>query len=195
MRFLESVIVVLALLGCNVDAVNAQTTAKSVNTDLDSMLNAYQGIKNATPGRVGPGGDLLVFVSFSMPEQELNSLARQAKEYGGTLILRGFKDNRLSETKAAALKLNASGASWKIHPQLFKTFSVNQVPAIVVASDASNQLLANGCAPDAAFTSIYGAQSIELSLRKIIEQSRQKDIVRIANSKLDEYYRAGRLGG
>jgi hypothetical protein len=44
MRFLESAIVVLALLGCNVSAVNAQTTAKSVNTDLDSMLNAYQGI-------------------------------------------------------------------------------------------------------------------------------------------------------
>lgn len=69
MRFLESVIVVLALLGCNVDAVNAQTTAKSVNTDLDSMLNAYQGIKNATPGRVGPGGDLLVFVSFQCPSK------------------------------------------------------------------------------------------------------------------------------
>jgi conjugal transfer pilus assembly protein TrbC len=123
-----------------------------------------------------------------MPEQELNSLARQAKEYGGTLILRGFKDNRLSETKAAALKLNASGASWKIHPQLFKTFSVNQVPAIVVASDASNQLLANGCAPDTAFTSIYGAQSIEMSLRKIVEQSNQREIVKISQNKLNFYY-------
>lgn len=194
MRFLESVTVALVLLVCNVQGSLAQSKAQSVNADIDSMLSAYQSIKSGSQsqGQVKPGGDLLVFISFSMPEHEINTLAKQTKEYGGTLILRGFKDNRLSETKAAALKLNASGASWKIHPQLFQTFSINQVPAIVVASDASNQLLANGCAPETAFASIYGAQSVELSLRKIIEQSRQKDIVKIANSKIDEYYRVSR---
>lgn len=188
MRFLENATVALVLLACSLSNASAQTTNVGVNADIDSMLNAYQGIKKKPGGQIKAGGDLLLFVSFSMPENEFLELARQAKNYGATLIIRGFKDNRLSETKVAALKLNTSGAKWAIHPELFKTFSIDKVPAVVVASDASNQLLSNGCAPDAAFVSIYGAQSIELSLRKIIEQSNQKELVKIAKQKLSDYY-------
>lgn len=195
MRFLESAIVALALLACSLECSYAQvnsTNVNAVNADIDSMLSAYQGIKKKPSGPINAGGDLLVFVSFSLPENDFLELAKQAKNYGATLIIRGFKNNRLSETKAAALKLNASGARWSIHPQLFKTFSIDKVPAVVVASDASNQLLSNGCAPDAAFVSIYGAQSIELSLRKIIEQSNQKELVKIAQRKLNDYYAPAR---
>ena len=49
--------------------------------------------------------DLLIFVSFSMPEESLKLWAEQASHLGCPLLLRGFVDNDLTKTTAKTQSL------------------------------------------------------------------------------------------
>jgi conjugal transfer pilus assembly protein TrbC len=76
--------------------------------------------------------DLLVFVSFSMPQASLNRIAAETAKVGGVLVLRGFVEDSLKKTVAASEKMTNLGAQLQIHPDMFTQFNVQRVPTYVI---------------------------------------------------------------
>lgn len=76
--------------------------------------------------------NLLVFVSFSMPEKSLKQLAKQVKEKDGVLVLRGLHNNSYKQTlqKIYSITKEAQGG-FVIDPRLFEEFEVETVPTFV----------------------------------------------------------------
>lgn len=71
---------------------------------------------------------LLVFVSFSMPEASLKSLAQDAEKYNAVLVMRGLYEDSFVKT---ANKLKDLGIGVDINPELFETHKVTAVPTFV----------------------------------------------------------------
>ncbi|MBP6950950.1 MAG: hypothetical protein KBD36_00170 [Alphaproteobacteria bacterium] len=96
-----------------------------------------------------PEGNLYIFVSFSLGEKALMNLAHEAKQYGATLVLRGFRacprpcvgeehgePRKISYGKTIqALQkiILKTGQGVSIDPELFTFFSVSSVPTYILA--------------------------------------------------------------
>ncbi|WP_300646486.1 type-F conjugative transfer system pilin assembly protein TrbC [Paenalcaligenes sp.] len=134
-------------------------------------------------------GALLIFVSFSMPERTLKNLSRQAYQYGATVVLRGFVDDSLEKTKNLAKKVNEHGAAWQIHPELFETFNVKNVPTFVMTSDVSGLDSGcgggNECATNLGYTSISGDISLMAALDYFRRDSAFQFVRELAQKMLD----------
>ncbi len=75
---------------------------------------------------------VLVFLSFSMPERSLQAWLKQCKKSGATPVIRGLIDNSFSKTMNAIQRLSKkTGAGMQLDPILFKTFEIEAVPAVV----------------------------------------------------------------
>jgi conjugal transfer pilus assembly protein TrbC len=159
--------------------------------DLDALVKQYQEGKRVDLPK--ESNDLIVFVSFSMPPDILKELARQARESGAVLVLRGFKDESLAETKQAALILNRAGAEWDIHPELFKTFKVDKVPTFAVAATGASSVLEEGCAPEASYATVSGNISIQVALDTIRRRA-SKPIAALAEARIERIRHAARPG-
>ncbi len=86
-------------------------------------------------------GELLVFISFSMPETSLRLLAREAERAGATLVLRGLPGNSMPDLAERLRQLlepdsaQPSGTRTQavaIDPTWFQRFAVQAVPAFVL---------------------------------------------------------------
>ena len=155
--------------------------------NLDDLVQRYKQASSAEPPKTLAGrGDVVIFVSFSMPKQDLLELSRQAKEMGATLVLRGLKDNSADATRIAAADVNPGGVEWDIHPELFKQFKVTKVPTFVVANAKSGSLDEEGCSPEATYASLSGNISLEQALETVRRRARP-DISAIAETRLAEY--------
>jgi hypothetical protein len=93
------------------------------------------------------GSQILVFVSFSMPEASLKTLAQEAQRVSTqgdssqrvsaqqphvVLVMRGLYQDSFVKT---ASKLQELGISVDIHPELFETHHVTSVPTFVKLKD------------------------------------------------------------
>ena len=77
--------------------------------------------------------ELYIFVSFSLGEKALLNLAHEAKIYGATLVLRGFKDGSYAKTVKSLQKIiQETGQGVLIDPELFSLFCINVVPTYVL---------------------------------------------------------------
>ena len=84
------------------------------------------------------GKQILVFVSFSMPETSLKSLAQEAQrvstqgastqQHQVVLVMRGLYEDSFVKT---ASKLQELGIAVDIHPELFEAHHVTSVPTFV----------------------------------------------------------------
>ena len=123
--------------------------------------------KPPAPTDTSKNGDLIIFVSMSMPDAMLRGYAQQAKRFGATLVLRGMVNDRMSQTQAKIQQLNAAGASWQINPEAFKKFRVEKVPSIVMASAASSSVMEDGCSPPGTFALVAGDVGVAAALDRI----------------------------
>lgn len=76
--------------------------------------------------------EILVFVSFSMPELSLRELSKASKKYNAKLILRGIYKESFRKTAEKILEIDKKGLSLKINPKLFKRYEIKQVPTFVL---------------------------------------------------------------
>jgi type-F conjugative transfer system pilin assembly protein TrbC len=127
--------------------------------------------------------DLMIFVSLSMPANMLEQYAAQAKRFGATLIMRGFVNDRLSDTKVALQRLNKAGAAWQISPEPFIHFKIDKVPAIVVATAESASITEEGCAAPETFTAVFGDMSVHAALDHMSLRA-TKPIAEMAKARL-----------
>lgn len=164
-----------------------EAPAPTKTESLDDVINRFNAAKDGP--KVKPGAnDFIIFVSFSMPKDTLERLARQARETGAVMVVRGFKNGSQMETKQAALEVNKAGVPWEINPNLFKAFKVESVPTFVVASAEAQSVLDDGCSPEATFTSITGDISAMLALETIRLRA-QPAIAKLADNRLLQIYK------
>lgn len=112
--------------------------------------------------------DLLAFVSFSMPAESLQRLAREAALTGAVLVFRGLKDNSLKATSAAFLPYSKLGARAQIDPTAFRRYGIRTVPRYVLVADPVGggcQSDDSGCKTQA--LSLGGDVSLEYALEKM----------------------------
>jgi type-F conjugative transfer system pilin assembly protein TrbC len=78
-------------------------------------------------------GELYIFVSFSLGEKALMNLAHDAKRYGATLVLRGFRKGSYAQTVQTLQKIILkTGQGFIIDPELYSLFSITAVPTFVL---------------------------------------------------------------
>jgi len=110
---------------------------------------------------------VLVFLSFSMPEKSLQGWLMQCKQSGATPVIRGLINNSFKDTFQTIRALSEkTGIGVQLDPILFKTFNITQVPSVVwveshdICSDTMN------CLP-VSFDLIAGDVSLDYALEKM----------------------------
>ena len=161
------------------------TTPKAVATKEDFVnLARPDGASRAAqaPIKATPA-DLMIFVSLSMPDLMLEQYAAQAKRFNAVLMLRGFVNDKMSDTRTTLSRINKSGAQWEISPEPFKQFKIDKVPAIVLATTESGSITEDGCAKPETYTAIFGDISVSDALDKMSLRG-QKTIALMAKARI-----------
>ncbi|HGD2626298.1 TPA: type-F conjugative transfer system pilin assembly protein TrbC [Legionella pneumophila] len=132
-------------------------------TELKQHINRAENIST----HLKKVSSVVVFLSFSMPEQSLKSWLRQCKISGATPVIRGLINNSFKETMVAIKKLSEqSGTGMQLDPILFQTFHIKQVPAVVFAKDIPECPATMDCKP-VDYDVVYGDVSLSYALGKI----------------------------
>lgn|GEM_PF-1850560 len=97
---------------------------------------------------------ILVFVSFSMPEASLRALAQDAEQHNAVLVVRGLYEGSFVKT---ATKLKDVGVGVDINPELFEEYQITAAPTFVV--------IKNGQAP----VKLKGNVSLGFVAQKVAE--------------------------
>jgi conjugal transfer pilus assembly protein TrbC len=84
---------------------------------------------------------ILVFVSFSMPEESLRELTEAAEAANAVLIIRGLIQDSFKIT-AERIKDYAQGM--ELNPDLFEQYSIQHVPTFVRIKDGHEQARLSG---------------------------------------------------
>lgn len=116
-----------------------QSTPKLPNTtattgaghDPMAVMERYRRF-SVQDAQMNTGADLLVFVSFSMPEASLQRLAVEAGKANAVLVFRGPKEGSLKKTLQAFEPLAKLGASAILHPEAFSRHHVRSVPVYIM---------------------------------------------------------------
>lgn len=85
-------------------------------------------------------GNLYIFISFSMSEKAFLNIAHEAKQFGATLVLRGFKQGGYLKTAQSLMKIILkTGQGVIVDPELYTLFNITAVPTFVLAKPFSLQ--------------------------------------------------------
>lgn len=158
-----------------------------INNDPLAIAQHYQQQLQAD-FQAAQKGDLLVFVSFSMPEASLKRIAYETGKAGGVMVLRGFKDNSLRKTVAAMEELAALQGELMIHPDLFRHYNITEVPSTVLAYHDDEKNCSNHESEAGLCTEHYqvkGDISLHAALEYFLEKpNKHSKLHEIAASKL-----------
>lgn len=151
--------------------------------DIDRIASQYREMNHPT---LPADENLLIFVSTSIPMQTLVKLGQQAKQAGAVLVLRGLPGGLASGWTHAMAQLKplaATGARVEINPDLFRLYSVTQVPTFMIA-----KLDRSRCATDstgcAANLRLSGDVSLDYVLEKWADGS--GSLAKVAQSHLNQ---------
>lgn len=78
--------------------------------------------------------ELYIFVSFSMPQDDIKAISKLAKKINGALVLRGLHQNSFKETALQIGEISKQ-TDWGmvIDPKLYQKLAVQRVPTFVLA--------------------------------------------------------------
>ena len=126
MRSSFSFLSVLLLLACGFCA----PPALAQGVDVGALLDRYDPERLREQALTLPDyPSLLVFVSFSMPEQSLRDWHEQVSQAGGVLVMRGLAVETLEETHRHFRRVfGEHTGGYMIDPTLFRLYGVLKVP-------------------------------------------------------------------
>lgn len=109
--------------------------------------------------------NIIIFVSFSMPDESLKGWLREANIINAPVIVRGFINNSFKDTinKIGILTTDNHGGV-QIDPMLFERFHVDKVPAVIVVKDP-DCMPGMSCTLD--YAVVYGDVTLSYALKKI----------------------------
>lgn len=119
--------------------------------------------------------NIIIFVSFSMPDESLKGWLREANMINAPVIVRGFVNNSFKDTinKIGALTKDNHGGI-QIDPTLFQRFHVDKVPAVVVVKEP-NCITGMSCTFD--YDIVYGDVKLSYALKKIVDEEDDFSII------------------
>lgn len=112
---------------------------------------------------------ILIFVSFSMPEQSLEAYLRDAKKIHASVVIRGLINNSFQETfQRMALLIKSSGGNGvELNPLWFRRFGIKDVPAVVIVPQGSACYKNETCAKDRDYDVMTGNITLSAALKMI----------------------------
>lgn len=114
-------------------------------------------------------GNIMIFVSFSMPEKNIKEWLQQAELIHAPVIIRGLVNNSFKETiKKMSLLTADNRGGVQLDPTLFQKYQITKVPAVVIKK-SSNCLPAQTCEEN--YDVIYGNVTLSYALKKVIAQN------------------------
>ena len=165
------------LLGCVLCTVSSLSLAEPITQHLlhspvgDGMQPSFSHRASVQPSLTSPP-DALLFISFSMPEALIESILKDAHRFHIKVVIRGLINNDFRQTLQRLFTLQKKiPTPVLINPLWFETFSVDQVPTLVVTSPTAHCQAKRRC-EESQFEMIAGSQSVEQKLRRIMDDSR-----------------------
>lgn len=141
------------------------------------LRNTREGIGQKKGGK--PADGAMLFISFSMPEQMILSLADEAAYFGIPVVLKGLVSGDFKQTlqKIAYLQKKAKKEGYRfeglsIDPVWFEQFDITSVPAVVVTKRPLECEYQQMC-KNQPFDVVFGNVSIKKSLEIIAEKGEE----------------------
>jgi len=128
---------ILKLKEESLEKVSALLTTQEFQTVIEELRKPQVSSRTSSSVPSAESANLFIFVSFSLGEKALLNLAQEAKRYGATLVLRGFKDGSYRKTVHALQKIIKSGLGFIIDPELYTLFSIQTVPTFILSKPFS----------------------------------------------------------
>lgn len=159
------------------------------NMSVDPLKIADHYRPRAQPNtKLSEGTDLLVFVSFSIPEVSLKRIAVETAKAGGVMVLRGFKDNSLKHTIHAVEEVAALQGDLLIHPDLFDHYQITEVPTTVLAKAGDEASCGSNAEDDTglctAHYQVKGDVSLHAALEYFLTLKHDSELDAMAQAKL-----------
>lgn len=182
------------------DYLNHTELTKQINTvDLEKIAKQYNDALNSKQPKKGNSevsdfstGRAYLFISASIPKETLKALLNDAGKYNVSVFLKGNigpDPLKFAGTQAFIHSLGEIDTPPElfIHPDAFKMFKIDKVPALVVASDhVSDNLDEQGCAAPNDFDIIRGDLNIASNLRTIFERTGSPDVKDVARQYVNK---------
>lgn len=158
----------------NIDALPQPALSPPLN--LEALARGYQAGTDhmAMAQGLSAKADLMIFISFSMPQPTLQRLVDQAARAQATLLIRGFVDGSLGETvKRMQSLIGQRQVAVQIDPQAFDRFAVTRTPTFVLvrAGTRGEPCGAGQCLPAEAYMATSGDVSLDYALEFIERQA------------------------
>jgi conjugal transfer pilus assembly protein TrbC len=86
--------------------------------------------------------EVIIFISFSLPQKSIVSLLQDAKRIHASVVIRGLIHNSFKETftRMASIIKEAGNSGVELNPLLFRKYQINKVPAVVIPSNQACDL-------------------------------------------------------
>ena len=135
----------------------------------ESMNDIKSNVQEQQPDK---GDKLLYFVSFSIPDNGLIEIVKDAKSYGFTPIIRGLINNDYAATAKKVFELTKTDKDFgvAIDPFYYKQFNIKAVPAMVIQCKSGYDV-------------IYGSLPIKDDLKNIAKNGQCKKDAELILSK------------
>ena len=173
----------LLLLGasCCANSFDNMATLRTQSVMILShmSIDRSSALQNHTPTLP----EAILFVSFSMPQSLLLSLADQAAQFDIPVVIKGLVNNDFKQTVATFSRLsheaqkqhlNFKGVS--IDPVWFSQFNITAVPALVVSERPARCLASSICA-NQPFDVVYGNAQLKKGLEIIADRGEEASSV------------------
>lgn len=169
-------------LNSQLGAIDLERIAKKYNDALLTNKNSQNGEQGSSEFNAGRA---YLFISSSMPKETMQALLNDAGKLGIAVFLNGNigpDPLKFGGTQAYMNKMKVvTPPELFIHPDAFKMFKIDRVPALVVAaSDVKDNLDEQGCAAPTDYDIMRGDLSLASSMTKIFENASTPDIKDIA---------------
>jgi type-F conjugative transfer system pilin assembly protein TrbC len=126
-------------------------------TDVQHIDQPFDMDGNTEEGRFPEKDEVIVFISFSMPEASLKELFEKVQKHAKKIrvVIRGLINN---DFPATIQKMRDLGGVVQIDPVLFKTYDVNVVPTFVRVKEHDST---------PSYVKMTGNVSLEYALQKL----------------------------
>lgn len=157
--------------------------AETKGFDLGRIVADYERLQAGGSAEGQAEHELLVLISFSMPDAVIKQYLEQAARYKATIVLRGTPDGDLksigaTQQRLVALKPQAMPRV-DINPNAFRKYDIKRVPSIVLGHTKPGQRLdENGCAPAEDYLVVTGEVSIPYAM-SLFRRSQSDELRRL----------------
>lgn len=117
---------------------------------LEAMLGLEPGSAGLPASQRQKGSNLLVFVSFSMPDDALRQLGHDATKAGASLVLQGFLGGSAIDMAEAIHRVFGENTEvgFAVDPTAFNRFGVTTVPTVIALEEPLVSCKTRFCSED-----------------------------------------------